>query len=284
MTRVGWIGLGKMGLPMSKNIGAAGHEVCAYTRNDAARTKAKAAQFTSADSLGELAEKSDVIFSMISDDKALRDIVLSEGGLASALQHGQIYIDMSTVSPQCSTEVAQAIEASGAQYLRAPVSGSTATAEAGALAVVVSGPEGAHDKVSPLIDTFSAKQFHVGTDEQARYLKLVLNTLVGSTAALLAEALTLGRDGGLSTDQMLEVISQSAVASPLIGYKRDMLVNQTYGAQFSVAQIAKDLDLILDSGTAGGETMPLVTAVRQKFETAIEDGDAEEDFFVLNKH
>lgn len=284
MTRVGWVGLGKMGLPMSKHIAAAGHEVSAYTRNAAAKTKAQAAKFTAFDSLGELANNSDIIFSMISDDTALRAIVLGDGGLASALRAGQIFIDMSTVSPSCSAEVAEAIEATGAKYLRAPVSGSTATAEAGALAVVVSGPKDAHATVSPLIDTFSAKQFHVGTGEEARFLKLVLNTLVGSTAALLAEALTLGRDGGLNTETMLEVISQSAVASPLIGYKRDMLVNQTYGAQFSVSQIAKDLDLILDSGTAGGAKMPLVRAVRQKFEDAIEDGDAEEDFFVLNKH
>ncbi len=147
---------------------------------------------------------------------------------------------MSTVSPEISAEIAEALGRKGVAYLRAPVSGSTITASSGMLSVMVSGPEAAYRKIEPILASFSSKRFYLGDGEEARYLKLVLNALVGATAALLGEALTLGLKGNLSVETMLNVICESAVASPLIAYKRDLLVSRNFDPAFSVSQMMKD--------------------------------------------
>lgn len=279
--RIGWIGPGKMGVPMCRHVRDAGHQLTVFGRSKASRRNAEQAGLDTTADLATLVSGCDAVFSTIADDHALRDIVMRPGGLAETLGPAQIFVDMSTVSPDCSTEIAAALEPGGAAYLRAPVSGSTTTAEAGALTVVVSGPQAAFEEVRAVMDTFSKRQFHVGDGEEARYLKLVLNALVGATSALLAEALTLGQKGGLDTATMLEVIGESSVGSPLINYKREMLTSRDYTAQFTAGQMIKDLDLILGSGHSGHVPLPLLSGVRESFEAALAQGHGNDDFFIL---
>ncbi len=133
----------------------------------------------------------------------------------------------------------------------------------------------------PLLQAFSTRQFHVGLEEEARYLKLVLNALVGATSALVGEALTLGRSGGLSDETMLEVIGHSAVASPLIAYKKDLLVSRNFEPAFTVEQMMKDFDLILGAARSDHVPMTLAAMVRQQYEAAFATGHGQDDFFVL---
>ena len=161
------------------------------------------------------------------------------------------------------------------------MSGSTALAKAGTLSVMASGPRAAYDRVEPLLAVLSAKRFYLGDAEQARYLKLVVNSLVGATSSLLAEALAFGRKGDLSLADMLDVIGQSAVASPLIGYKRDMVVSGDYAPAFTVEQMIKDFDLIMDTARTDHVPMMMAALVRQQYEQAFADGDGQRDFFVL---
>ena len=161
------------------------------------------------------------------------------------------------------------------------MSGSTATATAGQLSVIVSGPKKVFEQVKPLFQAFSVKQFHVGTAEQARYLKLVLNALVGATSAILGEALAFGARGGLGIADMLNVICESAVASPLIAYKREMLEARNFEAAFSVSQMMKDYDLILEAARTDHVPMSLVALIRQQYEAAFARGVGQRDFFVL---
>jgi 3-hydroxyisobutyrate dehydrogenase-like beta-hydroxyacid dehydrogenase len=193
----------------------------------------------------------------------------------------QIFVDMSTVSPNISAEVAAVLAARDIYYLRAPVSGSTATASAGKLAVLVSGPPRAHAVCNPIFASFAAQQFYLGPAEEARYGKLVLNALVGATSALLAEALTFGRRGNLPVETMLDVIAASAVASPLIAYKREILVSRNFDPAFSISQMMKDFDLILEAARSDHIPMFLTAFIRQQYEAAYADGQAEKDFFVL---
>lgn len=128
---------------------------------------------------------------------------------------------------------------------------------------------------------FTRKTFVVGKEEEARYLKLVLNAVVGATSALLAEAVAFGRKGGLGTTAMMDVICQSVIASPLIQYKREMVVNDFYDPAFTVTQIMKDLDIIADVARRDHCPIPLVAQVRQQYEAAFANGCGEMDFFVL---
>ncbi|MBZ9793967.1 NAD(P)-dependent oxidoreductase [Rhizobium sp. 3T7] len=279
--KVGWAGIGKMGAPMSRRVLESGYSLSVYEPLPENRASVVAQGANVAHSLNDLVEASDVVMLTIPNDAVLRQLTLAPSALAELLKPGQILVEMSTVSPELSAEVAEALAQRGVDYLRAPVSGSTVTASSGMLSVMVSGPEQAYRKIEPILQSFSAKQFYLGEGEEARYLKLVLNALVGATAALLGEALTLGLKGNLSVETMLNVICESAVSSPLIAYKRDLLVNRNFDPAFSVSQMMKDFDLILGAAKSDHVPMYLASMIRQQYEAAFADGLAEKDFFVL---
>lgn len=279
--KVGWAGIGKMGMPMSRRVLENGYALWVYEPLPENRASVVAQGANVAHSLEDLAEAADVIMLTIPNDAVLRALTLSPGALADLLKPGQILVEMSTVSPELSAEVNDALGNKGVAYLRAPVSGSTVTASSGMLSVMVSGPEEAYRKVEPILACFSSRRFYLGGGEEARYLKLVLNALVGATAALLGEALTLGLKGNLSVETMLNVICESAVASPLIAYKRDLLVNRNFDPAFSVSQMMKDFDLILGAAKSDHVPMYLASMIRQQYEAAFAEGLAEKDFFVL---
>jgi 3-hydroxyisobutyrate dehydrogenase-like beta-hydroxyacid dehydrogenase len=278
LRKVGWIGLGKMGLPICRRLTAAGFGLTTFARNEASAAKAEAEGFFYCRNLEELAA-ADVILSAVPDDAALCGIMTS--GFVAALRPGRIFIDISTVSPAASAEVARKLAPSGVHYLRAPVSGSTTHAASGQLTAMVSGPRPAFEDARPLLSAFSARQIYLGAEEQSRYLKLAINSILAANAVLVAEALAIGEAGGLGRSDMLEVMTQSAIATPLLGYKKDLLVKGEYPAAFSVSQIMKDLDLALGAARADHIPVPVNSIVRQCFEQAYVDGLGEADFFCL---
>jgi 3-hydroxyisobutyrate dehydrogenase len=228
----------------------------------------------------------DIVFATLPHDAALREVVLGSSaapGLVGLLPRGAILVEMSTVSPDCSAEVASALDGAGIRYVRAPVSGSTVTAEQGTLTVLASGDAQGWEAALPLIRAFSSKQFFLGPGEEARFMKLVINTLVGANAAIVAEALSLGTSGGLTPAAMVEVINESAVASPLFRYKSSMIVSGDYSPAFTVQQMIKDFTLISEAGRSKG--VPLMTAglILELYRAAANAGLDREDFFALIK-
>ncbi len=216
----------------------------------------------------------DIVFTAVSDDKALADVVLNNRFAAP------FFIDMSTVSPEVSARIATHLDKSTA-YLRAPVSGSTALAEAGTLTALVSGPKAAFDDMSEIFSAFTKKAFHVGEAEEARYLKLAINSMVCATSALLGEALAFGAKGGLTHATMMEVINQSVVASPLIGYKTSMIISGNYEAAASLNTLMKDLDLFLSAAARQNMSFPVNEEIMEAYRAASEKGLGDKDFFVL---
>ena len=277
--KIGWIGLGKMGIPMSQNLLKADYPVTVYNRTKE-KTKALAdAGAQVADAPKALAADVDVVISMISDDPVLEAVSAGADGAFAGAKPGSIFIDMSTVSPAASARVAAAADEKGIQYLRAPVSGSTALAEAGTLTIFASGPKDAYDKCVDIFGAMGQKSFHVGDGEQARYLKLVLNMMVGLTSAMTAEALTFGEVGGMDWNDMIEIVNNSVVASPLVGYKAQMLKDRDYTAAFTASQMAKDFDVALETGRENNVPMPMTSLMRQFLGTMKATGKGELDFF-----
>ncbi len=279
--RIGWIGMGKMGLPICQRLQKAGFAVRALCRNPAAERVATTNGFEVARTISEATQGADVVVSAISDDKALLEIVLGAGGLKERLSAAQIFVDTSTVSPEASAQVAEALAPNGCAYLRSPVSGSTATAMQGALTALVSGPSQTFGDLGEFFAAFTKKAFLVGAGEEARYLKLSINAMLGATSALLAETLTLARKGGMDIQTIMDVVSESAVASPLIQYKRAMIVSGDYKAAFSVSQMLKDLGLIEKAALATGSHMPLIASIADVYRSAAARGLGDQDFFVL---
>jgi 3-hydroxyisobutyrate dehydrogenase-like beta-hydroxyacid dehydrogenase len=274
--KIGWIGLGKMGDPMSQNLLKAGYQVTVWNRS---QEKAKAvvdAGATLVGSIAEVVKQSDVVISMISDDPVLESVSAEVFGAAAK---GTIYIDMSTVSPVASARVAEAAAKAGVKYLRAPVSGSTALATAATLTIFASGPKDAYETCVEIFNCMGQKAFHVGADEEARHLKLVMNMMVGLTAAMVGEALTFGKKGGIDWDDMIDIVGASVAASPLFGYKSAILKERNFAPAFTVAQIAKDFDIALETAKSNDTAMPLTSIVRQFYGVMKAKGKGELDFF-----
>jgi 3-hydroxyisobutyrate dehydrogenase-like beta-hydroxyacid dehydrogenase len=276
--RIGFIGLGKMGSSMSANLLKAGYQMIVFDivkENTRACAEAGARV---AESISKLSDSSDVIISMIPNDPILEEVAVEVMGGA---QSGTIYIDMSTVSPLASSKVAKESETRSIQYLRAPVSGSTALAEAGTLTIFASGPKNAYEEAEPILLSMGNKAFYVGSSEEARYMKLVINIMVGLTAAMAAEALAFGEKGGIDWNKMLDIVANSVVASPLIGYKLDILKEKNFTAAFTASQMSKDFNIALDAGAAMDMPLPMVSLVHQFLSAMMAKGKGELDFFGL---
>ncbi|WP_108610630.1 NAD(P)-dependent oxidoreductase [Aminobacter sp. MSH1] len=277
--RIGWIGVGKMGGPMTARLVAAGYVVYGFDPDATSLSVAAGSGVRTAGSLRELVEKADIVFSMIPNDRVLRSVVFGEGGLQPVLSSHQTFVEMSTVAPGVSAEVAAGI--GSCPYLRAPVSGSTETATSGSLTVMISGPRTAFEACLPVLSVLSSRQHYLGSGEEARYAKLVLNSMVGASAGLLAEAIALGRSGCLEIGALMELICNSVVASPLLRYKHDSVVNDDYAPAFTVAQMIKDMRLILEAAAESNIAMPTAEIALAKLDRAAQAGLSEQDFFAI---
>jgi len=240
---------------------------------------------TAGASFDDMANK-DIVFSTLPNDQALMSVVSgtpNKKGLVDVLAKGAIFVDMSTVSPDVSSKVAKILEKAEISYLRAPLSGSTVMAENATLTILASGDESAWQTVLPYLEMMSKRQFYLGAGDEARYMKLVINTLVGGLPALLAEALSLGESGGLTRASMMEVIGESAVASPLLAYKTQTVVEDLFSPAFTVLQMIKDFTLISDAARSNG--VPLLTTglILEQYRAAANAGLKDADFSALVK-
>jgi 3-hydroxyisobutyrate dehydrogenase len=282
-TRVAWIGVGRMGAPMSRRLLAAGAQLIACDRDPARVQALVAAGATAAASPAEAARRADISISMVPDDAALEAVIGGQGGIAEAAHPGLVHMDMSTVSPAVSARVAEALAPTGAAYLRCPVSGSTVTAAAGQLAFFVSGPAGALARCAPLLDALGTKRLHVGTAEEARALKLLVNMVVAAMPVLLGEAITFGTRLGLPREVVVDALGQSVVASPLLAYKADALKARDWTPAASIDLLSKDLDLALITGREAGLAQPFTESVRAAYAALQAKGDGGLDFFRLSE-
>ena len=276
---IGFIGLGKMGHPMALNLIKAGHEVIVYNRSKQ-KTQAHAdAGGRVAESIAELSAASDIVITMISDDDALHGVALGDDGVIANMAEGGIFIDMSTVSPAASIKVGDATRQKNIAYLRSPVNGSVVQAAGGILVILCSGPKASFDFIHPLFEIMGDRIFYLGEEEQARYLKLAINTMIGISSSMMGEALAFGEAGGLDWDTMIEVIASSAVGSPVVNYKVEALKNRDFTPAFTARQMAKDFDLALDTAKNNHIPMPITSSVRQHWSAMIGTGRGDQDFF-----
>ncbi len=273
-------GVGKMGLPMAGHLQAAGHAVTVSDPSDDRLQLARRQGLPVADDADAAMGRADVVLSSLPNDAALRQVAAQ---VARSARRGASYIDTSTVSQQASAEVAGELAAAGVFYLRTTVSGNNKMAEAAQLTVMASGPRAAYDAVLPLLKTLGPNQFYLGEAEQARLMKLVVNLMIAQTSAMLAEALTLGRKGGLDWSDMWQVLGASAVASPIVKAKGVQLSQRDFTPTFTVEQMIKDLTLILGAGADSHVPLPQTALTHQLLHAALAQGDGLEDYAAIIK-
>ena len=277
--QIGWIGLGKMGKPMAANLQEAGHHISVYNRSkdkaDSLKKKGAKVQDTPKD----LAKNSNTIFSMISDDSTILDITLGQEGVLENAPPNSVFVDMSTISPAASKKVSDYADKKSIKYLRAPVNGSVKQAEEASLVILASGKQDVYQNLYPLFEILGNKLFYVGDGEQARFLKLCINSMVGITSSMMGEALAFGEAGNLDWDTMIDIISSSAIGSPLVNFKKEILKKRDFKPTFTARQMAKDFDLILDTAKDNNLAMPLTSTVRQQWNGMIGTGRGDLDYF-----
>lgn len=281
---VGWIGLGKLGLPMAARLAASPHPVAGHDRDAGRMALAAGRGVTEAATSEAAVAGKDIVFTSLPDDAALRAAVLGEGGIASLMKPGAILVETSTVSPAVSAELAEGCARAEIAYLRLPISGSSALAETGSVTCFASGPRSAFDAALPVLQRFTRAQTYLGTGEEARYAKLAVNLMIAVSAGMMAEALALARKGNIGWTDMLGVLGESAVASPFVKYKVGPLAERDFSPTFTSRQLVKDLDLILDAAAASHVPVPLAGVLRQTYSSLMATGEADNDFIAVVRH
>jgi len=276
--KTGWIGLGKMGVPMSQQLIKAGYPLSVYNRSKDKEEAFKAQGIVIAASPALLLNAADIVFIMVSDDNAINDIFHGDEGLLAAKVSGKIIINMSTVSPAISKEMAAACKQQGNHYLDAPVSGSVKQAEDAMLVIMAGGEAGAFEQAKPILEKMGKLVMLVGGTGAGNAAKLAINTLLGIVAQGLAETVALAQQNGIEAEALITLIGNSAVGSPFIKIKGDAIVNNNYSAAFALKHIAKDLRLAKDLGLA----TPLGETAYQTYQDA-EAAFGEEDIIAVMK-
>lgn len=278
--RVGWLGLGAMGDPMARRL-AANHALHAVYN----RTAARATPFAElgadvSDSPRRLATEVDTLFLMVSDDAALEAVLFEAEGVLSGLRPGATVVNMSTVSVSATRAAAGAVEAAGARYVDAPVSGTVGPARQGTLLVLASGEEAVLDDVEGILGTFG-KVMRLGASGAGTRAKLFINLLLGTMMQSFAEAVVFGRALDLPLDTMLEIVGGGAMAAPLFQVKGEMIGRRSFDKQFPVELLFKDLDLAQAEAAREGVYLPALAAVREAANGARARGYGDQDMAAL---
>ncbi|QDS35914.1 NAD(P)-dependent oxidoreductase [Brevibacillus brevis] len=277
---IGWIGLGNMGIPMASNLLAAGYDVRVWNRTPGKAAPLVALGAKEAATLSELVAQSDVLFTMVSDDDAVKAIYTGSDGLLSLPVQGKLAVDMSTISPDTSRFLAEQAKQAGLRFLDAPVSGSVGPAKEGKLVIMVGGEQSDYEVAKPMLDKLGKAAFYLGPNGAGTSAKLAINLLLGITVQGVSETLLFARSLGIGTEQMLNIISESAVGTPLIRGKAASILADDYPAAFALKHMAKDLRLAHEAGV----TTPLAESVNATYRHALESGLGELDLMAILRH
>jgi 3-hydroxyisobutyrate dehydrogenase-like beta-hydroxyacid dehydrogenase len=281
MTALGFVGLGAMGGRIAGRLLASGNVV--YGTN---RTKGKADALVERgliwrDSPREVAEQADVVFSMVTDDAALDAITGGPHGILAGLRPGSVYVDMSTVSPAASVALADRVRELGAVMLDAPVSGSVPAAEAGSLAIMVGGDPADFARVEPLLRELGQTVTHVGANGRALIMKLAVNISLAVQMIAFSEGVLLAARGGVDPKLAIDVLSSSAVGSPMLRARGPLLLDRPDAAWFDVELMQKDVDLALEQGRDLHVPLPSTTIASELLATARALGYGDQDIVAV---
>ncbi len=258
-----------------------GHRVTGYnrTREKAQWLLDRGMQW--ADSPREVAERADVTFAMVTNSAAIAAVMDGPDGIIAGLTPGKLFIDMSTVSPTVSRGFAERVRGTGADMVDAPVSGSVITLQEGKLSVMVGGTKEAFEKVKPLLQDVGPKVTHVGGNGVALSMKIAVNLSLAVQMLAFSEGVLLAEKSGIARDVAVDVLTHSAVASPMVQYRGPFVLKQPAEAWFNVNMMQKDMLLALELGRQLNVPLP-TTAVTNEFLTAARGmGYEKQDFAIV---
>jgi 3-hydroxyisobutyrate dehydrogenase-like beta-hydroxyacid dehydrogenase len=281
MANLGFVGLGVMGGEMVNRLLGKGHTVTGYNRTGTKAEWLVKKGMKWADSPGAVSAAADITFSMVTNSGALEAIVEGPDGMLGSLAAGKILVDMSTVSPEVSRSIAAKVRQKGSDMLDAPVSGSVITLQEGKLSVMVGGRAETFERVKSVLYDLGPKVTHVGDNGLALVMKIATNLSLAVQMLAFSEGILLAEKSGIARETAVDVLTHSAVASPMIQYRGPFVLKMPEEAWFNVNMMQKDMLLALELGRKVDVPMP-TTAVSNEFLTAARGmGLVEKDFAVV---
>src|SRR5256886_1504247 len=281
--KVGFIGLGSMGLPIARHVLQAGHTTIVYNRTRSRADALKPLRRTVADSAGEEARGVDVLVTMVADDAALEEVMLGASGALSALAPSAIHVSMSTISPKLSRALAERHRAAGQEYVAAPVFGRPEAAEAKKLWVVAAGPAPAIERCRPLLDAMGQGVIVAGDDPgRANVIKLAGNFLLAAAIEAMGEAFALVRKSDVAPADLLEIVNGRLFRSPIYENYGKLIAEERYEpAGFKLRYGLKDVRLALEAADEATVPMPLASLMRDRYLSAVARGWGDADWAAL---
>ena len=276
--QLGYVGLGVMGSGVVRRLLAAGHDVTVWNR-----TREKAAPLLEdgarwAESPREVAERSEIVFTMVTNTAAVQAVTEGPDGILAGLSPGKVYVDMSTASPDNTRMLAARVGELRAHMLDAPVSGSVVTLEHGQLSVMVGGDEAVFERVRPVLQAIGSRVFYVGPSGAAVTMKIATNLSLAVQMLAFSEGVLLAEKSGIPRETAVEVLLASVIASAMVAYRGPFVLEQPDEAWFDVNMMQKDMNLALELGRELDVPLP-TTAVTNEFLTAARGMGLEEQDF-----
>lgn len=279
--KVGFIGLGLMGLPMARNLMKVGYQLTVHNRSPEKEEVLAAEGASVARSPREVAEQSDVIITMLPDSPDVELVVAGPSGVLEGIRPGALLIDMSTISPVVTRALAARVREKGASMLDAPVSGGDVGAIQGTLSIMVGGDEADFRRALPLFQAMGKTIVHVGENGAGQVTKAANQVVVGLTIAAVSEALVLGSKGGVAPERILDVLSGGLAGNKVMEVKREKFLNHAFQPGFRAELHHKDLGIALATAREYGVTLPLTAIVDQLFLALRKAGYGGEDHSAL---
>jgi 3-hydroxyisobutyrate dehydrogenase-like beta-hydroxyacid dehydrogenase len=281
MAELGFVGLGTMGGGVVRRLLAAGHAVTVWNR-----TREKAEPLLEggarwADSPRSVAERSDIVFTMVTNTAAVQAVTEGPDGILAGLGPGKVYVDMSTASPANTRALAETVVAVGAQMLDAPVSGSVITLEEGKLSIMVGGERETFERVKPVLEAIGPRVFHLGPNGAAVTMKIAINLSLAVQMLAFSEGVLLAEKTGIAREQAVEVMLASVIASPMVAYRGPFVLEQPDEAWFDCRMMQKDMNLALELGRELEVPLPTTAVTNELLTAANAMGIGDRDFAVL---
>ncbi|HSV17616.1 MAG TPA: NAD(P)-dependent oxidoreductase [Casimicrobiaceae bacterium] len=281
MARLGFVGLGVMGSRVVKRLLDAGHSVTGYNRTVAKAQWLVDAGMVLAPSPRAVAESADVTFTMVTNTAALRSVMEGEQGLLAGMQPGRIHVDMSTVSPAISRELAGRVKAAGASMLDAPVSGSVVTLEEGKLTLMVGGDADVFRHVQPILLDIGPRATYVGGNGLAVTMKIATNLSLAVQMLAFSEGVLLAEKSGIRREVAVEVLVNSVIGSPMVKYRGPFVLQMPDEAWFNCDMMQKDMNLALELGRQLDVPLPSTATTNELLTAARGMGLEHYDFAIV---
>lgn len=262
---IGFIGLGIMGMPMARNLIRAGFEVAVYNRTMSKAESLVREGARKIDSPGELAKVSSVVITMVSDTPDVANLILGENGIIESIEPDSVMIDMSTISPQTTREIAIRLREKNAHMLDAPVSGGEQGAIDGTLSIMVGGDIKILERCRPILEAIGKNIIHVGTNGTGQTVKLINQILVVGTLNSVVEALIFAQKQGVDLNRAIEAVKSGAAGSWQLSHLAPRIIRRDFQPGFMVDLIQKDLRLVMEVAELEGIPLPVTSLIHQMF-------------------